>query len=91
MKISHFRKILGIMLIGFFTGGVLFADNFCNGYNDGYKSGYRNAIGIEGLDPAVPMCPIQPISEFEDAERDHKKGYTQGYNEGYAKGKEEDK
>ena len=91
MKILYFKKILGIMLISFFSTGMVFADNFCNGYNEGYKSGYRKAIGIQGLDPMVPMCPIQPISEFENAQRDHNKGYEQGYNEGFTKGKEEDK
>lgn len=39
----------------------------------------------------VPMCSMQPISEFEEAERDYNKGYKQGYNEGYTKGKEEEK
>jgi len=88
MKILYFKRILGIMLISFFSTGVAFADNFCNGYEEGYKSGYRNAIGMQGLDPMVPMCPVQPMSEFENAEHDYNKGYNLGYKEGDKKGKE---
>ena len=93
MKILYIKKIVGILLITFFSSGVAFADNFCSGYEEGYKSGYRNAIGIQGLDPMVPICPLQPISEFDqkNAERDYNNGYKLGNKEGYKKGKEEEK
>lgn len=88
MKILDFKKIGGILLIIFFSNVAAYADNFCNGYEEGYKDGFRNAIGIEGLDPMVPICPVPSMSEFEEAERDYQKGYQRGYNEGSQKGKE---
>ena len=89
-KILYLRKIIGALLIIFLGSGVAFADNFCNGYKEGYKKGYQDALRIPGLDPMVPICPIQPISQFEQAERDYQNGYKQGYSKGYKQGKEKE-
>ncbi len=88
MKMLYFKKIVGTLLISFFSTGAAFAGNYCNGYEEGYKSGFQNAVGVPGYNVVVPLCSPQPISEFEQQERDYKNGYNQGYKEGQKKGKE---
>ena len=90
MNISQFRKTVGVLVIIFFSSGAAFADDFCNGYEEGYKSGYQKAIQIPGKDTMVPICPLLPISQLEQPERNYEDGYKRGFKEGYKKGKEQE-
>ena len=88
MKILYFKKMVMTLSIIFLGTGLAFAGNYCNGYEEGYKSGFQKAIGVPGYDVTVPLCSPQPITEFEQQERDYQNGYDQGYKEGQKKGKE---
>jgi len=86
MKNLYFKKTVRMLLISFLTTGAAFAGNYCNGFEQGYKNGFQNAVGVPGYDVVVPLCPPQPITEFEQQERDYQNGYNRGYSEGQKKG-----
>jgi hypothetical protein len=80
MKINLI-KILLSLLICVISTGVVFADEFCNGFERGYSTGYKQASG-SSIDPITPICPIEPIKKFSDPESDFEFGYTIGYQQG---------
>jgi hypothetical protein len=60
---------------------VVYADQFCDGFERGYITGYKRASG-SSLDPIPPICPIQPIKRLSDPDSDFEHGYIIGIERG---------
>ena len=87
MQISLFNTMISTALLTIFLSVPASADDYCDGFEQGYKDGYRQAVR-SSLDPMVPLCTLQPITELDQPERNYHKGYVLGKKEGYEKGKE---
>lgn len=62
-----------------------YASDFCKGFERGYITGYKQASGSR-LEPLVPLCPLQPLKNFNDPESDYEHGYLIGLKQGYQEG-----
>ena len=86
MKRLYVKKTLVTLMIIFFSFEAVNAGGYCKGYERGYKNGFEEAIGVSGFDPQVPICPPQPMSEYDNSEHEYQAGYKKGHQEGFQKG-----
>ena len=90
MKRFYVKKTLVTLMIIFFSFEAAYAASYCEGYTRGYKNGFEKAVGVPGLDPFVPICPPQPIGEYDDPDHEYQVGYKKGHQDGYEKGKKKE-
>jgi hypothetical protein len=79
------KRTLFTFLVICFSFEAAFAASYCEGYDQGYKSGFAEAVGVPGIDPAVPMCPPAPFSEYDNADQEYQIGYKKGHEDGFQK------
>ena len=75
------KNIFAIVIFIILFSTPAFAGSFCDGFEKGYISGYKQ-VKNTGLDPLVPLCPLQPLKNFGDPESDFEHGYIIGLKKG---------
>ncbi len=88
MKTTYFKKISAVLIVISLGMISASADDYCDGYEQGYQDGYKEMIR-SSLDPMVPSCTLQPISQFDQPEKNYRDGYNQGHKEGKQKAEEQ--
>ena len=79
------KKIFFVSLFYIFSISLVYADNFCDGFERGYIVGYKEASG-SSLDPLTPLCPLQPLKKLSDPDSDFEHGYIIGLKKGMRDG-----